>query len=342
LHDPGRFCPSQSLASYSVSNSSGQFASYICAQPVRCLTRLNGTSLVLETSHLGRQIPMRRASELRFDLHACRRTLFLFVLAAGVVIVPEVVGLSPHEVHAEVAPTDASPAPSKPTASAPNRAVSPWQTIAVGTVLAAGAIVWVLLYRRGRKRNATPVTAEIELPDGWNPAALFNKREQVLQIISDDMASLFESRLTIRHLMSTDVKTVLPTMFEEEVGEVMERGNVRHLLVCREDSTLLGIVSNRDIRPEGERQISRIMTPDPVTVTPDSLVNPAMTMMMKWRISCLPVVVEGRVVGIITTTDLMMALQAALKVMQKVSKQVSVDANHGAAAEAEFSGSGAG
>ncbi len=79
------------------------------------------------------------------------------------------------------------------------------------------------------------------------------------------------------------------------------------------------------------------MTSDPHTVSADSLVSPAMTTLMNWRISCLPVVDDDKVLGVITTTDLMMALQVTLQMMQKVAKQVSIGT--GESQESELVGS---
>ncbi len=113
---------------------------------------------------------------------------------------------------------------------ATTRPVSQWRFIAVSAVLIVGVGTWVLLYRRGLSQITT-VAEEIELPEGWNPESLFRKRQQVLRIISEDMDSLFESRLTIRHLMSTRVKTILPTMLEDEAYSLMEKEKIRHLIV---------------------------------------------------------------------------------------------------------------
>jgi CBS domain-containing protein len=285
--------------------------------------------------------------------------LFLALVAGCVVVAAEAVGFVSGDVFADVshslagetaATTQAkSSAKSNRTAqtSAPlvtpalvaTRPVSAWRLIAVSCVLIIGAGTWVLLYRRGLQQTAAETLIEDELPEGWNPEALFRKRQQVLRIISDDMDSLFESRLTIRHLMSTRVKTISPNLTENEACLIMEREQVRHLLVCRDDGSLIGIISNRDVRPDGRRRVSRAMSSELHTVTRDTLVSPAMTTLMKWRISCLPVVDGDQVLGVITTTDLMMALQVTLQMMQKVARQVSTDEVQKTDSDLQFAGS---
>ncbi len=270
--------------------------------------------------------------------------LFLALVAGCMVIAAESVGLFSGDVFGDVQQTlggdtavawqaksrgnspgmaDTPIASALATPAAP-RPVSPWRLIAVSCVLVVGAGTWVLRYRR-RRRQTSPASAEEELPGSWNPEALFRKRQQVLRIISEDMNALFESRLTVRHLMSTRAITISPALPEDEACAIMEKENVRHLLVCRDDGVLIGIVSNRDICPDGRRRIGQAMTSDPHTVTADTLVSPAMTMLMKWQISCLPVVDGDKLLGVITTADLMIALQVTLQMLQKVAKQVSSD-----------------
>ncbi len=59
------------------------------------------------------------------------------------------------------------------------------------------------------------------------------------------------------------------------------------------------------------------MTANPRTVTPDTPVAAVITMMLAQRISCLPVVEEGQLQGIITTSDLLMALQCVLRLVEQ-------------------------
>ena len=47
------------------------------------------------------------------------------------------------------------------------------------------------------------------------------------------------------------------------------------------------------------------MTADPVTVAPDSSIHIACRLLLDYRIGGLPVVVERKVVGIFTTTDVL-------------------------------------
>jgi CBS domain-containing protein len=103
-----------------------------------------------------------------------------------------------------------------------------------------------------------------------------------------------------------------------QVTALMRAQAIRHVLVMDGDR-LAGIVSNRDVRAlvlEGEPNllpdspITRAMTDGPVTVGPDALLTEAARAMLERKIGALPVVEEGRVLGILTRSDVLEALLA--------------------------------
>ena len=152
---------------------------------------------------------------------------------------------------------------------------------------------------------------------------VFQKRQEIFRILAKDMEILLlKSRLNVLHVMSRRVTSVAPQTPVDEVRRIMKEEHVRHLLVCRNDE-LVGIISDRDLRKTEARTAEDLMTPNPVTVEPQTLLNPAITQMVQKRISCLPVVHEGAVVGVLTSTDLMMTLQCALQVLRRVAGEVT-------------------
>lgn len=123
-------------------------------------------------------------------------------------------------------------------------------------------------------------------------------------------------------IMRSDVVTVQKDTAARSAFATMLRGGFRHLLVTSDDGKLEGIVSDRDIReiaivlrkppssPDdylivGSIKVAEIMVADPVTVAPDDPVCRAARLMADGRFSCVPVVEDGKVVGIITVTDLL-------------------------------------
>ena len=79
---------------------------------------------------------------------------------------------------------------------------------------------------------------------------------------------------------------------------------------------LVGIVTDHDMRPHLEsvecKQVKEIMTQDPKTVAPDNTLEEAAQILLNQKVGGLPVLDDGKLVGIITTSDM---LQAFLEVM---------------------------
>jgi CBS domain-containing protein len=133
----------------------------------------------------------------------------------------------------------------------------------------------------------------------------------------DDMAG----RMTVKDLMSEKVATVARTDTVEIADGVMTMGRIRHLPVM-EGTEVIGILSQRDLfrsalgaalafgiqRPQEilrVLEVGDVMTAPPVTIGPEAAVQDAARAMEEKRIGCLPVVENGRLVGILTDTDIL-------------------------------------
>ncbi len=88
---------------------------------------------------------------------------------------------------------------------------------------------------------------------------------------------------------------------------VMVRNGLTGLPVVRSsDGKLMGIVSRRDVfRKFDEDQLSLIMKKDCITISPDATVEDAARIFCAKRIHRLPVVEDGKLIGIVTPTDLL-------------------------------------
>lgn len=133
--------------------------------------------------------------------------------------------------------------------------------------------------------------------------------------------------MRIREMMQGQVKTVSPGTPVEEAHAIMRDGGFRHLPVVDELGYVLGIVSDRDLRHVGavfrdpvtgldeflvteETTAEQIMTPEPVTVSPDESVARAVKLIRDKRIGCLVVTHAHRIVGIVSYLDLLDAAMA--------------------------------
>jgi acetoin utilization protein AcuB len=92
--------------------------------------------------------------------------------------------------------------------------------------------------------------------------------------------------------------------------EKMTTGHFRRLPVVH-DGALVGILTDRDVRRhvgvEERTRVAAAMTETPLTVSPATIVEEAVQLMLKHQIGGLPVVENGKVVGIITTSDILQA-----------------------------------
>jgi acetoin utilization protein AcuB len=100
-----------------------------------------------------------------------------------------------------------------------------------------------------------------------------------------------------------------------EAQEKMTAGRFRRLPVV-DAGALVGILTDRDTRrhwgSEARTKVQATMTETPLTIPPDMPVEEATQLMLRDQISGIPVVESGKLIGIVTTSDI---LTAFLEVM---------------------------
>ncbi len=116
--------------------------------------------------------------------------------------------------------------------------------------------------------------------------------------------------MLVRHRMTQHPVTVSPQDTLATAQERMTTGHFRRLPVVHDGETV-GILTDRDVRRhvgvEERTRVGAAMTETPLTVSPSTTVEEAVQLMLKHQISGLPVVENGKVVGIITTSDVLQA-----------------------------------
>ena len=125
----------------------------------------------------------------------------------------------------------------------------------------------------------------------------------------------------VREIMMGSPVTLAPDDTLDLASDVISLGRIRHIPVV-ENGRLVGVVSERDLMGAtanhvfGLKQKSRsallksvlikdIMKKRVVTMEPETPIKEAARMMAEKKIGCVPVVSEGRLVGLVTTTDIL-------------------------------------
>ena len=114
----------------------------------------------------------------------------------------------------------------------------------------------------------------------------------------------------VREVMSTQLHRVEPSDTVGEAVAVMAQHRIGSVLVM-EGEKLLGIFTERDTvralslsHDAPRHQIVSWMTPNPRTVPPDNDADEALRFMLDSGFRHLPVVEDGKVVGIVSMRDL--------------------------------------
>ncbi len=125
--------------------------------------------------------------------------------------------------------------------------------------------------------------------------------------------SISSAFATVAQCMTTDLFTVQEDECIDLVASIMDWERLRHVPVEDGNRRLVGLVSYRSLirslvkrrADEYEHPIAvrSIMVPDPVTTTSDTPTLEAIRLMREHEVSCLPVVDDGRLVGMISERD---------------------------------------
>ncbi|MFE0513669.1 CBS domain-containing protein [Streptomyces sp. NPDC058964] len=122
----------------------------------------------------------------------------------------------------------------------------------------------------------------------------------------------------VQHVMNAPPATVLPTESIEDAAQYMADAGVGALPVVNGDA-VIGIVTDRDLvvramarRLPSHTPVETIMSRTPATVEADTAVAVAVVKMRAAEVRHLPVVAEGRLIGMISFDDLFWRLTQEL------------------------------
>ncbi|MBZ5567873.1 MAG: CBS domain-containing protein [Acidobacteriia bacterium] len=135
--------------------------------------------------------------------------------------------------------------------------------------------------------------------------------------------------MLVRDYMTTQVSSLRDDLHLLEAALLIRRSGKRHVPVIDAEGTVVGIVTDRDvaqmapsllghITPEEYNAvfemtpITRAMTANPITVTPQTTMREVVSLLYTKKIGALPVVESGKLVGIVTRSDALALLNELL------------------------------
>jgi CBS domain-containing protein len=124
--------------------------------------------------------------------------------------------------------------------------------------------------------------------------------------------------MKVRQLIDRKSRTLYSVESEDPVLEAIRQMAEHHVgaLLVMKGSELQGIISERDYarkvilhgRSSAETPVWQIMSSPVITVSPDQTVQDCMKLMTERRVRHLPVIEDGRLVGMISIGDLVKAV----------------------------------
>ena len=121
--------------------------------------------------------------------------------------------------------------------------------------------------------------------------------------------------MIVGELMTNTPLTVGPADTLGLAHEIMTAGRFRQVPVIEEER-LVGILTDRDVRQYvgklNDTLVAEVMSSHPLSISPSAPVEKAVHLLVTNKFGSLPVVEDGKLVGIITASDLLRALEALL------------------------------
>ncbi|WP_017756142.1 acetoin utilization AcuB family protein [Calidifontibacillus oryziterrae] len=153
--------------------------------------------------------------------------------------------------------------------------------------------------------------------------------------------------MIIEEIMNTNLITMRPHETIAKACEYIQTKRIRHIPIVDENFHVIGIVTDRDIRDVSpsifhseehiedlQKPIASIMTEEVITGHPLDFVEEVSAIFYEHKIGCLPIESEGKLVGIVTETDMLHTLVKVMGADQPSSLiEIQVDNKLGMLAE---------
>lgn len=193
-------------------------------------------------------------------------------------------------------------------------------------MFASLCVVGVLYARLAFKRHYEKEEAgvlqrggAVNLPPKHSAALenVFRQRNNMRRQLGDTWDSFVDGCGTAGDFMSTGLFTIAPETTISEAKVLLKEKGFRRVLVVKKNGQLAGIVSKKDLTKKESGDVSQVMTSEPIVVEPEMRISLALSILLKQRISCIPIVKDGYLIGLLSTSDLMVLLQCVLVNLEK-------------------------
>jgi len=132
--------------------------------------------------------------------------------------------------------------------------------------------------------------------------------------------------MKIQSLMIENPITIRPNASVGEAIELMKANSIRHLPVVSGGKRLEGFLTLADLKQGlipsmlGDVSLNDLMIKNPITVSPDDDIEFAAQLIYKHKIGGMPVIKTGRLVGIVTATDMLRAFINMMGILSTTSR----------------------
>ncbi len=116
--------------------------------------------------------------------------------------------------------------------------------------------------------------------------------------------------MLVKDVMNRNVIVAKPDVTVREASKVMAKFHIGSLII-QSAGKIIGIMTERDVlqavatgKDPETTLVEEIMSKNVITIEPDKKIEDAVELMIEHKIKKLPVVSEGKLVGIITASDI--------------------------------------
>lgn len=136
--------------------------------------------------------------------------------------------------------------------------------------------------------------------------------------------------IKIEDVMVKEVITIDEKSIVKEAADIMNRFEIGCLIVTK-NGKAVGILTERDLlkrvvspaRSPRRTKVETVMSKPLIVVEPDMELEEAAKLMFKLKIKKLPVVESGRLMGLVTLTDLARFQPQMIRILKKLSEKMA-------------------